>query len=126
MNTNITPTRGNVVALVLHVGRANSITSNRRPGGRLSAHPQAPVRTKLMMIWCRSSERSSRMSLGDRARHRNDEGAVAMIFYVKPHSSALPYSLPQHSSPAPMRHDMGSAWAPASIDGSNVRAKCHE
>ena len=34
MNTNITPTRSNVAALVLHVGRAKSITSNRRPGGR--------------------------------------------------------------------------------------------
>ena len=40
MNTNITPTRGNVAALVLHVGRAKSITSNRRPGGRPSAHPR--------------------------------------------------------------------------------------
>ena len=51
MNKNITPTQGNVAALVLHVGRAKSITSKRRPGGRPSAHPQAPVRTKLMMIW---------------------------------------------------------------------------
>jgi hypothetical protein len=51
MNTNITRTRGNVAALVLLVGRAKSITSNRRPGGRPSAHPQVPVRTKLMMIW---------------------------------------------------------------------------
>jgi hypothetical protein len=50
MNTNIAPTRGNVAALVLHVGRAKSVTSNR-PGGRPSAHPRAPVRTKLMMIW---------------------------------------------------------------------------
>jgi hypothetical protein len=46
MNTNIAPTRGNVAALVLRVGRAKSITSNRP-----SAHPRAPVRTKLMMIW---------------------------------------------------------------------------
>jgi hypothetical protein len=51
MNKNVTPTRGKVAALVLHVGRAKSITSKRRPGGRPSARPQAPVRTKLMMIW---------------------------------------------------------------------------
>jgi hypothetical protein len=51
MNTNIARTRGNVAALVPHAGRAKSITSNRRPGDRPSAHPQAPFRTKLMMIW---------------------------------------------------------------------------
>jgi hypothetical protein len=71
MNTNITPTRGNVAALVLDVGRAKSITSNRPPGDRPSAHPQAPVRTKLMMIW-RTHPASGRLECRwVIARHRN-------------------------------------------------------
>jgi hypothetical protein len=50
-----------------------------------------------------------------------------MISYVKPRSPALPYSL---ASTFVARADAHAIWGlhgpPASIDSSNVRAKCHE